>query len=628
MFYIICSLAHNQGLVNLIGGDTINYTMGLGCWVVGIFAAVFLFYTNSFLMKRRKKEFGLFNILGMEKKHLSKVIAVETLYIVLISLTAGIGLGIVLDKAMYLLIVRWMGGSIPLGFYISRVSIVTTLILFAAIFFLIFLNSLRQIHLAKPIELLRGGSVGEKEPKTKWIMAILGVACLAGGYIIAVVSENPMVAVFSFFIAVILVIVGTYLLFTAGSIALLKLLRKNKGYYYKPTHFTSISGLIYRMKQNAVGLANICILSTMVLVMLASTSSMMIGMEDMVRTRYPYDIMVYTRKNSDAQQEAVRQEAEEIVASRDVAMTDSVSYVYLNFSAVRQGDIFRTDQEATAADLNNICNLVFVPLADYNRTAGTDYQLADGEVLLYSNRSKLPADSFTLFGRQYTVAGRLPDLLANGAIASNAADTHFMVVKDMEEIQRLYGEQKQAYGDNASPVRFCYGFNMDGDITAQLSVYQDMQARLNGEARNYTIESRADSRTGFTAIYGGLFFIGIFLGSLFIMATILIIYYKQISEGYDDKERFAIMQKVGMSHGEVKRSIHSQIMTVFFLPLLMAGVHVAFAFPIISRILLALNLSNLSLFVWCTVGCFLVFTLVYSLIYAITAKAYYRIVSR
>ena len=633
MFYIIRSLSLNAGIDTMLGADTITYTLSLGSWIVGIFAVIFLFYTNSFLMKRRKKEFGLFNILGMEKKHLAKVIGLETLYIAVISLAAGLLLGVALDKLMYMVILKWLGGQVSLGFYISWPAMLTVLALFAAIFLLIFLNSLRQIHLAKPIELLQGGNMGEKEPKTKWIMALLGAACLGVGYYLAVVTKNPVSAVMVFFIAVLLVILGTYMLFTAGSIALLKILRKKKKYYYNPKHFTSVSGLIYRMKQNAVGLANICILSTMVLVMIASTSSMMIGMEEIIQTRYPYDMTFYLRaSDTSAADPALQADMTDRVGAvldrHGVKRTEEMSYTYLSIAAVREGSAFRTDLNADVSMLDSVNNLFFVALSDYNRITGENRTLEDGQAMLYSNREAYHNDTLSVFDRQYKIVQKLDDFLGNGVMAADIASSHFLVVKDMAEVEHIFFQQMEAYEGRYSEIQFCYSLDLDADADTQQAVYDEVITAFVDQPYSVTIDSKVDSRESFMGLYGGLFFLGAFLGVLFIMATILIIYYKQVSEGYDDKERFAIMQKVGMSHAEVKRSIHSQILTVFFLPLVTAGVHVAFAFPVISKILAMFSLTNTALFIACTVGCFLIFALLYAVIFGLTAKAYYRIVSR
>ena len=628
MFYIIKSLSMNEGISSLRGGATIESMLYLGCWIVAIFAVIFLFYTNSFLIKRRKKEFGLFNILGMEKKPLSRVIGIETLYIAVIGLVLGLGMGILLDKAMYLQILKILGGEITLGFYISWESMWQTFLLFGAIFILIFLNSLRQVHLAKPIELLRGGSVGEKEPKANWFIAIVGAICLGLGYYIAVVTQDPIAALAYFFSAAILVIIGTYLLFTAGSITLLKLLRKNKRYYYKTNHFISISGMLYRMKQNAVGLANICILSTAVLVMISSTTSLMIGSEDMIRTRYPYDIAIYSQDTDEAHNLEMMEKTRRVLEENHAELERVVYYNYLSFVSIRDGNSFITDKETVDSSVESIANLFFIPLEDYNRVSGEERVLQDGQILLYANRQ--PYDGWTLevFGKNYTVKEHLDSFAGDGPMEADVLSTYFIVVKDMDEIEWLYQKQNEAYGEQASEVRLLYGFDLFGSDEEEYAIYQQVAEGLKGDPEFHgMIECRAEARDGFFVMYGGLFFLGIFLGILFIMATILIIYYKQISEGYDDKERYAIMQKVGLSHAEVKRSIHSQILTVFFLPLLAAGVHMVFAFPLVSKILALLSMTNTTLYILCTAGCFLAFAFGYGVIYALTAKVYYRIVS-
>lgn len=628
MFYIIKSLSLNEGIQELAGAGFIQYMLYLGSWVVGLFAGIFLFYTNSFLMKRRKKEFGLFNILGMEKKHLSRVIGFETLYLAAISLVCGLVLGVLLDKAMYLLILKILDAQVPLGFYISGASMLQTLALFGVIFLLIFLNSLRQIHLAKPIELLKGGNVGEKEPKTKWIMAILGVLCLGIGYYIAITTENPMAAIFYFFLAVILVIIGTYFLFCAGSIALLKLLRKNKRYYYKTNHFTAVSGMLYRMKQNAVGLANICILSTMVLVMVSATTSLMVGLEDVINARYPNDITVYSTETDERRNQEMEDTLQTVLQKYSLSPTRETSYTYLSFAGMRVEDTFVTDRDSSQVVVNNINNLFFIPLEDYNRVTGENVSLGDGEALLYSNRDPFEYPVLKVFDREYTIKGRLDSFVGNGLLASNIASSHFVVVKDMRQIQELYRLQREAYGEQASKIRLCHGIDVDGDEETVVAAYSELQRSLKDMKFLGTVECRAQERSSFLSMYGGFFFLGIFLGSLFVMATILIIYYKQISEGYDDRQRFQIMQKVGMSRQEVRKSIHSQILTVFFLPLITAGMHMAFAFPIVSRILAVLNLLNTGLFILCTVICFLVFAVLYAIIYSLTARTYTRIVSQ
>ncbi|MDE7310050.1 MAG: ABC transporter permease [Eubacterium sp.] len=628
MFYIFKSLSMNPGLNDMRGTTYLSFMMMLGSVVIGLFALIFLFYTNSFLIKRRKKEFGVFNILGMEKRHLALVIGWETLYVMLASLAAGLGIGIALDKAMFLLIGRIVGTEVVLGFFISPKVIAITVELFAGIFFLIFLNSVCQIHIANPIELLRAGNAGEKEPKTRWLIAFIGAACVGTGYFIAITTENPLTSIFAFFVAVVLVILGTYLLFTAGSIAFLKLLRKNKNYYYKTRHFTSVSGMIYRMKQNAVGLANICILSTMVLVMVTSTSSMMIGMEDILDTRYPSGFMVLSHETEPERSKEVLETVRALQKEWDFRIKNEIEYTYLDFSAFCDGDTFYVELDAAITAIDSSHVLFFMTLDDYNRVEGQHKTLRDDEILIYSNRTAYNEPVLKLFGKEYRVAEKLEHFMGNGTQAASMASAHYIVVPKMEQMEEICAKQKEVYGDISSGIDTFYGFDSDHEEKEQIQFYNAIVKTLKSRGLNVWIESRAEARTDFVSLYGGFFFMGIFIGALFVMATVLIIYYKQISEGYDDRERFVIMQKVGMDHGEVKASIRSQVLTVFFLPLVVAGIHVAAAFPLISRLLALLNFVNTRLYLVCTVVSFGVFAGMYIVIYAVTARVYYRIVTR
>lgn len=628
LFYIVKSLSYNPGLKNMVGSSTMMTMMSMCSVIIALFAIVFLFYTNSFLMKRRKKEFGVFNILGMEKSHIAKTMAWENFYVTLISIVGGLVIGIALDKAMFLLIAQVLNEEITLGFFISDKAIISTIVMFCVIFLLILLNSIRQIHTANPIEFVTAGNAGEREPKTKWVLAILGLLSLGAGYYIALTIENPLTALVYFFFAVILVIIGTYMLFTAGSIALLKILRKNKKYYYKTKHFTSISGMIYRMKQNAVGLANICILSTAVLVMVSSTSSLMLGLQDVIATRYPNDFVVYSNETSEERAYESFDTIRELQEEQNLNVTSEREYRYLVFPAFINGDTFEVTRDANFSSLGNLNNLIFVSLSDYNRVMGTDKTLAENEVLIYSDRLQFDSPTLKIFDREYSVKEKIDEFIGNGLIVAVAANTQFIVLPDGPDIDELYALQKEALSDGASEIQYYYGFNSDADEETQRIFYRTLLEDYVGHGYEGTIESKADSRSEFVALYGGFFFIGIFLGVLFIMATVLIIYYKQISEGYDDKQRYEIMQKVGMTHQEIKNSIHSQVLTVFFLPLIVAGIHIAVAFPIINKLLALLNLLNVQLFLTCTVVCYVVFAVMYLLIYLLTARTYYKIVSK
>lgn len=628
MFYIVKSLSLNPGLSDMVGDTTMTFTMDFGCVVIGLFALIFLFYTNSFLMKQRKKEFGLFHILGMEKHHLYHLLAWENLYAAISTLAAGLLVGIALDKAMFLLVSRMVGGKIPLGFFLSKRAVVETIVLFLGIYALIFLNALRQIKAASPIDLLHAGNVGEKEPKAKWLIAIVGLLCTGAGYYLAITTENPVTSLSLAFVAVILVVIGTYLLFTAGSITLLKILKNHKGYYYKTRHFISISGMIYRMKQNAVGLANICILSTGVLLMVACTTSLMVGMEDIIRSRYPNQFALYTDdENLDTAREAV-DAVKQLQKESGIEVTKEMEYRYLAFSSILQQDTFFVTREGNLTDMDAIQDLMFVPLEDYNKATGEEKELKPGEVLLYSNRAAYEYPSMKIFDQKYVVKERLKSFPGNGIIAANIANTQFLVMPNMEDIQELYKKQKEVFTDIAGKIRIYYGFDARAGEKEQKEFQKAVYDVMAKQGYHGNVESSVEARQGFMGLYGGFFFIGIFLGLLFVMATVLIIYYKQISEGYDDKERFAIMQKVGMSREEVRASIRSQVLTVFFLPLITAGIHVAAAFPMFNKILIIMNMENTEMYAVCTGICFLVFAAMYVVIYSVTARTYYRIVSK
>ena len=636
MFYMICSLSRNPGLPETFGGEALQTILTLGVYVVGLFAVIFLFYTNSFLIKRRKREFGLFNVLGLEKRHLAIVIGLETVYTALLSILAGLIVGVALDKAMFLLVRRVLGLEVALGFYISWNAVLVTVILFAAIFFLIFVNCIRQVYVARPVELLRAENAGEREPKAKWLIALVGIVCLGGGYYIAIVTTDVIQAMLLFFVAVVLVIIGTYCLFTAGSITMLKLLRKNKRYYYKSRHFTAVSGMMYRMKQNAVGLANICILSTMVLVMLSGTICLMVGMEDALMARYPYDVEVPLGNEESG---ALVRDA---LVDGGFEIENEVEYTYFTFLARRVGDQFGFLEEYEATLLDGEYTVIVTTLEDYVNSTGDERTLSDGEALLCVYRDTYDLPTATIMGITYDVTV-VDDHIQNGDTTANLTATAYLVLPDMkamDELNRAQAEirsekHNEYYNQNVSveeymSIRQYYGFDIAGGNDEELAARDAIAGAWHfseGVDLAGTYNIRAYERQGVLALYGGLFFLGIFLGTLFTMAAILIIYYKQISEGHDDRRRFEIMQKVGMSRLEVKRTIHSQVLIVFFLPLVMAGIHVGFAYPILDRVLLLFNLMNPRLFIWSIVCCFGAFAVIYAIVYALTARTYYKLVS-
>ncbi len=629
MFYIILSLSGNPGIAAMRGASFITIFMSIGSVTVGIFAVIFLFYTNSFLIKRRKKEFGLYNILGMEKRHISAVVFIEIFYTAAISLIIGLPGGILLDKLMYLIISRLLNVEVTLGFYVSVESLIASVIFFGAIFFFIFLNTLRQICFSNPIELLKGESMGEREPKTRWLMTVLGVGCLGAGYYISVTTRDIVSAFMMFFLAVILVILGTYMLFTAGSVFILKTLRKNKRYYYKTKHFISVSGLIYRMKQNAAGLANICILSTMVLVMISSTSCLMMGMDEILKENFPYDLTLEVRRAywSEDSEEKLSQfdEAVDIITEYEKEISRADFLYVMDFVGYFQ------DGKVSFEGTSSPYFLCFVTAEDYNKAFGGELVLKKGEIAaapLNKDDANFNSESINLFGIECKIKEKADYFYAHNGDNNVIAEKAAIILSDIDAMHELSDKYREFYEISESGYRGDKVININftaNDEKRHNAILSDL-AEKTGDF--VLLTSRADGKYNFLDLYGGLFFLGLFLGTLFIMAAVLIIYYKQISEGYDDKKRFEIMQNVGLSKGEVRASIHSQVLTVFFLPLVMAGIHMTAAFPILKSLLEGMGMTKTWLFLSCTAVSFLVFAVFYIVVYLLTARSYYKIVSR
>ncbi len=629
MFYIILSLSGNPGIAAMRGASFITIFMSIGSVTVGIFAVIFLFYTNSFLIKRRKKEFGLYNILGMEKRHISVVVFIEIFYTAAISLIIGLPGGILLDKLMYLIISRLLNVEVTLGFYVSVESLIASVIFFGAIFFFIFLNTLRQICFSNPIELLKGESIGEREPKTRWLMTVLGVGCIGAGYYISVTTRDIASAFMMFFLAVILVILGTYMLFTAGSVFILKTLRKNKRYYYKTKHFISVSGLIYRMKQNAAGLANICILSTMVLVMISSTSCLMMGMDEILKENFPYDLTLEVRRAywSEDSEEKLSQfdEAVDIITEYEKEISRADFLYVMDFVGYFQ------DGKVSFEGTSSPYFLCFVTAEDYNKAFGGELVLKKGEIAaapLNKDDANFNSESINLFGIECKIKEKADYFYAHNGDNNVIAEKAAIILSDIDAMHELSDKYREFYEISESGYRGDKVININftaNDEKRHNAILSDL-AEKTGDF--VLLTSRADGKYNFLDLYGGLFFLGLFLGTLFIMAAVLIIYYKQISEGYDDKKRFEIMQNVGLSKGEVRASIHSQVLTVFFLPLVMAGIHMTAAFPILKSLLEGMGMTKTWLFLSCTAVSFLVFAVFYIVVYLLTARSYYKIVSR
>lgn len=607
--------------------------------VVVIFCVIFLIYSNSFLMKRRQKEIGLYNILGLERNHIGIVLFLETILTTILSLAGGIAFGILASKLALLLLLRLLHIPAVLGFYISVKGILVCLAMFGGIFLLILLLNLRRIHLSRPIELLRGNNTGEREPKAKWLMALLGFICLGIGYYLAITTESPISAISIFLLAVILVMAGTYLLFTAGSIVILKFLRRRKSFYYKTGNFISISGMLHRMKQNAIGLASICILSTGVLLMISMTVSIYFGMNDIMINRYPYDTDISITGVSEEECQTAIETFEKAISDNKVPVDKKAEEIYLTIvSHIDHGQI-QIAEPSTLSDSASVLTLSLVPQSEYAKLTGTDPSLQDGEILAWASNTTEKSDTLTVNDSVFSVKKWLkasPLTCGRDIVYGNAV---FVVTdSDFEKFDEMRTEM---YKDtSAAPtgqdLTVHLGLNITGSDKTKIAygtpVLDAIKAlQDNGQlSDNSWITSgiRAQEYDSYYADNGSLLFIGIFLGSLFLLGTAMIIYYKQISEGYEDQNRFEIMQKVGLSHREVKGSIRRQILMVFFLPLLMAMLHISMAFPLIRRMLLLFGMANVKLFIGCTAGTVLIFALVYGLIYLMTARSYYHIVER
>lgn len=640
MFFMVNSLVNSDSVAKMKGGVTIISLLNIALAVSYIFSAIFLFYTNSFLMKRRKKEIGLYNILGMEKRHISIVMFCENVFVAIISLVAGIILGIVFGKLMFLVLIKIIkADSIP-AFAVPINSIIQTVLFFLGVFIATFLYNIIKVYRTKTIELLHGGEIGEKEPKTKLIMAILGLACVGGGYYFALTIESVMKAIGLFFVAVLFVVIGTYLLFTAGSIAFIKLLKKNKKFYYKTGHFTSVSGMLYRMKQNAVGLANICVLSTVVLIAVATTVSLYAGMQDSLDSSYPTEQNIWASFNDDSAVNVIEERIDQCVKNHNANVKNRFSYMNISFNGVlNENNEFLTNGKGMLlfnSDTEQVCTLMTV--SDFNSISGSNYSIENSDDIIFATNENITDNGiFSIKNDEskltYKIDKKIP---SDGVIKDGLSGVIKYYVDIVKDINVINDIRKFVYNteDDEYYNRFTYNIYFDTDLSEEDSkalsndILKD-DGMYNGETLYYiSCNNRYDMADVLSQMYGGLLFLGCFVGILFLMATVLIIYYKQISEGYEDRSRFEIMMKVGMSHEEVKNTIRSQILIVFFIPILVAIIHVAVSFRIVKMLMSVLSLGNdATLFIMYTVVTVVIFFVIYAIVYAITAKAYYNIVN-
>ena len=646
MFYLIDYLAVSPQFAQIKGGDTMQMILGFGSGVIAIFSLILLYYTNSFLIRRRQREFGLYHILGMGKIDLVKIMVFENLLISVVTIAGGIVGGILFSKLGELLAAKILGSNAGLSMKISVPALVATALLFLAIFALIMLRMIVSVYRLKPVELLRSEKTGEKPPKANWIFAVIGLLLLGVAYYLSLTIKDPLAAMVWFMVAVVLVILATYLLFIAGSVAFCKMMQKKKGYYYKTNHFISISSMIYRMKRNGAGLASICILSTMVLVMVSSTTSLYLSMEHGLNLRYPKSVQIEMYTNPEQTEEMKETQNGQIVdlvqnvlKEHNQTAENPENYRMLTVSGiVSKNEIYFNPENAPGVNgVNTFDHLKMIyalPMEEYNRIMGTNLELASGEAYLYTKDSDFAYDQIMVENSgTWSIKGYLDKMISNGNDVSNMNSSLYLVVPGLEDIKAL--EEGNVSG---SYEKWYYNFDLSCGDEEQIQIQNEIDKKINALAEQESEESdtlffgvstdsRAASRADYQALYGGLFFLGILLGVVFILGMVLIIYYKQITEGYEDQDRFQILMKVGMTQKEVRQTINSQVMTVFFLPLVAAGIHTAFAFPMIEKMVQLLAFTDRKFLILVTVCSYLVFALFYIIVYLVTSKQYYKIVS-
>lgn len=608
--YIVSYFCYSKTIISSVGGEVISSIMLLGFMVMALFSLIFVFYTHSFLFKRRKKEFGLYNVLGLAKKDICKIVFLDNIYVDIITIVLGLGVGILFSKFAELAYFKIVAKPYSIAFNLPTLSLLMTLICFLGIYFLILISSIISVYKNDTIAFLKADSSGEKAPKANFLLALVGLIILAFAYYLAITIDDPVQAMLTFFFAVILVVVATYLLFIAGSVTLCKILAHNKKYYYKLNHFISVSSMSFRMKRNGSGLASICILSTMVLVMLSSTSSLYFGAKSSNKKLFPYEYSINYNYFSYDELLKANETITSFVESNNYKIKDRMEYHNINFYSPLEGN--RVVIESNSLDY---ANMTFIDIDEYNKIYGTDYVLKDDECLLYEYIGEYKYDSIVVGDNTYKIIDRVKKMPTDYVSANYATNNYFFVVNDLEPISNsLKDICKNTY-------------------IVQFDVYNDSLSLYNLIAEEYTsdtpyfFESSLNSLSGFYNLYGSLFYLGISLSIAFVIATVCIMYYKQVVEGYEDQKRFAIMKKLGLDDRQIRKSINSQLLTVFFLPLVGALSHLIFAHPMIEKLLSLFLISDIRLFFVTSIICFVSFSIIYFVIYKLTSNVYYKIVS-
>lgn len=626
-FYILTSLSLGKNLDKLPQGiSATKQVLGFGVIVIAIFSVIFLFYTYSFLIKRRVREFGLYSVLGMTKKQIARILILETIFIAVITLVFGLAFGLLFDKLMLLVLLKLFTAGVSFGFVITPIAVFLTILLFGGIFFLLLIYTVVKISRLKIVALLKEENNGEREPKARLILAILGLGLTGYGYYLAQTIQNPIKAITMFFIAVLAVIFGTYLIFMAVSITVLKLMKNNKTFYYKPKNFISVSGLLYRMKRNAVGLANICILSTMVLVTMGTTSALYAGSEDAYNTRFPRDIIINGYRSTEGKLAEIEKNVKKATQDAGVETKDLVSYNMLNVVGRLNGTEINYESEFTGS-FDKIKTIVVLELKDYNKVSKEQKTLNAGETLLFiDKKGKYEANEITVQGVNLKIKEKLTDFPgALGTAAANIMDTYYVVVKDNADVKKIESalKKKLNISDGEGEIFNYVGFNIS-DKSKEAKVIENFK-QLEKEG-NINIEGKAENETNFKGFYASFLFIGVFISMIFVVSQVVIMYYKQISEGYEDKGKFGIMRKVGLTDKQIKQSIRSQVLMIFFAPLAVATLHTVVAYPFIEKILKLFLATDNNVFLIALAVTIAVFAVFYLIVYLITSRIYYRII--
>ena len=626
-FYILTSLSLGKNLDKLPQGiSATKQVLGFGVIVIAIFSAIFLFYTYSFLIKRRVREFGLYSVLGMTKKQIARILILETIFIAVITLVFGLAFGLLFDKLMLLVLLKLFTAGVSFGFVITPIAVFLTILLFGGIFFLLLIYTVVKISRLKIVALLKEENNGECEPKARFILAILGLGLTGYGYYLAQTIQNPIKAITMFFIAVLAVIFGTYLIFMAVSITVLKLMKNNKTFYYKPKNFISVSGLLYRMKRNAVGLANICILSTMVLVTMGTTSALYAGSEEAYNTRFPRDIIVNGYRSTEGKLAEIEKNVKKATQDAGVEAKDLVSYNMLNVIGRLNGTEI-SYETGNVGSLDKLRTVVVIELKDYNKVSKEQKTLNNGEALLFiDKKGKYEANEIAVQGVNLKIKEKLTEFPgALGTAAANIMDTYYVVVKDKDTVKEIESalKKKLSISDDEGGIFNYVGFNIS-DKTKEAQVIENFK-QLEKEG-NINIEGKAENETNFKGFYASFLFIGVFISMIFVVSQVVIMYYKQISEGYEDKGKFGIMRKVGLTDRQIKQSIRSQVLMIFFAPLAVATLHTVVAYPFIEKILKLFLATNNNVFLIALAVTIAVFAVFYLIVYLITSRIYYRII--